>query len=300
MTHPNIIPETIPAELDNTIPFIQGVNQIAGEYDAFILDIFGVLHDGVKRFKGTVDCLSHLKTLDKKVCLVSNTPRRRHEVREDLIKLGIEPLLYDDIVTAGDSAHLVLREKSGQTCWFAGTERFKGLLKDTGVTAMDSAEEADFILNAISGTYEVSSDKIREDLTEAKKRNLPMLCANPDLVVNIGDEQHICAGTYALMYENMGGEVQYHGKPYPPIYEEAWTRLGNPGKNRVVAIGDSLHTDIQGASRFGVDSIFNLVGIHWEEVRMSHKPGDADMNKVMSVIKQQPHRPTTIINGFKW
>lgn len=280
--------------------YIDGLREVADQYDGFILDIFGVIHNGLELFPGTMQCLQELKDRGKRVVLLSNTPKRGFESAQDLLKLGISEDLYTGIVTAGDSAHEKLKEFNGQKCWFAGTEVFEALLDGINLIKQDTPDDAEFILNAITGLYAWPADEIKNALEQAQKRNLPMICSNPDLVVNIGDEQHICAGTYALYYEEIGGYVSYHGKPHIPVYEEAQAILSIDDKSKILAVGDALHTDIQGANNFGIDSVFNLVGIHWEEVQLDHAPGKADIEKIKIVVENQPHHPTYALGGFAW
>src|SRR5690606_8669454 len=109
-----------------------------------------------------------------------------------------------------------------------------------------------------------------------------------------------CPGTYAAHYEALGGIVHYHGKPHAPIYELGWERLGRLDKWRILAVGDSLHTDIQGANSFGVTSVMNLAGIHWEELQCAHAPGTADTGKIARMIAAQPHHPDAVMAGFRW
>ena len=297
-----IVKQDIPTNTSshNDAQFIKGLHEVADRYDGFILDLYGVVHNGIEIFPGTLKCLSELKAAGKKVCLLSNTPKRGFESAQDILKMGVTEDLYTGIVTAGDSAHEKLKEYDGKKCWFAGTELFDALLEGINIEKQESPDGAEFVLNAITGLYKLPEDDIKAGLQRACDAGLPMVCSNPDLVVNIGDQQHICAGTYALYYENIGGTVSYHGKPHEPVYLEAQQILGITDKSKILAVGDALHTDIQGANKFGVDSIFNLVGIHWEEVQMDHAPGDVDHDKIKHIIDQQPHRPSYILGGFEW
>ena len=110
----------------------------------------------------------------------------------------------------------------------------------------------------------------------------------------------LCAGSFAKYYEEKGGDVLYHGKPHRPIYDMAWSLLGKPDKSRIIAVGDSLHTDIQGANGFGIASLFNLVGIHQDEVRVSSENSETDMAKLTNMLNSQPHKPTAVLGGLKW
>lgn len=296
-----------PAKRQNN-PFvhIDGIRDIAARYNGFIIDLYGVLHDGETLFPGTLDCLIHLRDTAKHTCLLSNSPTRSADAVARLECLGLPRELYSDILTSGE---LVYRAVSGRIddfhrrldrkCWFIGEGNCRNIYKGLG-EMLDGPDEADFVLNAIPGVNGHFSGDLEEKLQKACDKGLPMICANPDLVVNIGGLQFACAGTYAKTYEKMGGEVVYHGKPHSHAYDLAWELLDNMPKERILAIGDSLHTDIQGANAFGCDSIFNLTGIHWEEVKFDHTPAVADREKVEQAIAAQKYRPNYVMNGFSW
>ncbi len=279
---------------------IDGVSAVAADYDAFILDIWGVLHDGIRPFPGTIDCLTRLKSAGKSVLLLSNTPDRRASIARQLGFLGITGDMYDDIVTAGDSAFADIETRQGQVCWYAGDDGEIRLTEGLDVVVQDSPDNADFIVNVLFDLSEAEQRETYMQFETARERNLPMICANPDLVVNVGTALKTCPGTYAAHYEAMGGTVHYHGKPHRPIYELGWQRLGKPDKGRILAIGDSLHTDIQGANGFGIKSVMNLAGIHWEELQCDHAPGSPDREKIAAMISAQPHRPDAVMAGFRW
>lgn len=274
--------------------YIKNLGELCDRYDHFIIDIFGVLHDGIEPFHDTVRTLSALKTSGKQVCLLSNSPRRAHNAAAQMEDMGISRTLYDDIVTSGESTHNALAQDDhgfGTDCWFIGryvVEEIVHGLKD--MRLHQSPENASFILNAIPGTSPPEVATFKENLQIALKKSLPMICANPDLVVHVGNTLYECAGTFAAMYEDMGGIVHYHGKPHAPVYERCYELLGKPDKNQICAIGDSLHTDIAGANNFGIDCILNLDGIHREEL-------DAD---TLLHLNDQPHKPTYAMNGFSW
>ncbi len=279
---------------------LDGLSATASRYEAFIIDIWGVLHDGVKPFPGTVGCLEELKAAGNHVCLLSNTPNHGTDIAGRLEKMGIAPDLYNGIVTAGDSANAHLHDFAGQRCWYAGNHYGAPLVQDVAVEIVDGPETAELMVNDLYGLDEAELRAVTPLLQQAADKNLPMICGNPDMVVNIGGTLNDCPGTYAKLYEEMGGTVIYHGKPHLPVYERAWSVLGRPDKTKILAVGDSFHTDIQGANAFGIDSAFHLVGIHWEEVALDHAPDEADFDKVMTMISRQDHRPTYALKAFRW
>lgn len=277
---------------------IQPLSTIAPAFDHFIIDIFGVLHDGIRPFPDTIRTLKTLKAEGKQICLLSNSPRRVSRAIEHLEELGIARNLYDHIVTSGEATyqHLSAREWREQTCWFIG-KSFQSDLADLKINYTGTPETADYILNSVPGTGATEVEILTRQLTKAAEKNLPMICANPDLVVNIGNHQYECAGTFAALYEKMGGTVTYHGKPHAPVYETCLALLGSPDKSKICAIGDSLHTDIAGANAFGIAGIWNLEGIHWEELSENRAPAP---EKVEALICRQPHKPGFIMKGFSW
>ena len=299
--HPHATPQH---DTDTPLPeprFIPGLSAIADGYDAFILDIFGVLHNGVELYSGTINCLEHLKANGKSICLVSNTPRLKDGIIEDLDAIGLPQTLYDDIVTAGDSTRAKLETLHGQCGYFAGIERFHALFEGIDITITDNIERADFILNAISGQQDKEVPHIQTIWETGIARNLPMVCANPDMVVNIGDRQFQCAGTFALQYEQMGGYVSYHGKPHPQIYTEARKRLGMPPKDKILAVGDSFKTDMAGACHFGIDCVLNMVGIHYEEIKDVIKPrGGIDSDRLTFFTQHYAVQPTAFMHHLEW
>ena len=284
--------------------FINGLQDIADNYDHFIIDIYGVLHDGIEAFSGTVECLNQLQNAGKQICLLSNSPRRAGGTRFQMENyFGIPSGHYHHIVTSGEATYNDLKTRKeilGEKCWFIGKSVMEEVTEGLGFDLLDGPEHANFVLNSIPELGDRDRVKLMTDLALAAAKNLPMLCANPDLVVNIGATQYECAGTFAAAYEEMGGLVTYHGKPHAPVYEWAWQLLGRPPKEKILAIGDSLHTDIAGANSFGIDSAFNLVGIHWEEVQLDHAPGQADLAKIQRILEAQAHRPTYSLAGFSW
>lgn len=286
-----------------SVPLLNGISEVADQYDAFILDIFGVIHDGIRPFPGTYDCLSQLQAAGKQVCLLSNSPRRAKGAAAQMEAMGLPPSLYNHIVTSGEATYQSLQNRGddlGNNCWLIGTSMIDEIVRGHDLNLLDGPDGASFILNAIPGTERKTIEMLKAQLQIAADQNLPMICANPDLVVNIGTEQYECAGTFAAYYESVGGHVVYHGKPHSPVYEWCHDLLGGIDKSKICAVGDSFHTDVAGANRFGIDCVMNLVGIHWEEIQMDHAPDEADLDKLCNVIDAQPHKPTYALAGFAW
>ena len=285
----------------SAIPHLSGLSETSDKYDYYFLDIYGLLHNGLRLNPHTLDCLRELKNAGKKTCLLSNTPKMPEDSVRDLDRHGITRDMYDDIVTAGLSAHLHLdREYRNTNCLFLGSGEFSGPLRGLDIRTVTTTNDADFILNSIPGSWSFDAADIIALMHEARAKDLKMICANPDMVVHIGDTLVECAGTYAALYEQLGGHVTYHGKPIDNVYKLAREKMGNPSKDRICAIGDALHTDIRGACGFGIDGIWALSGIHWEELRYAHNPGEPDMDRVRKAISESDHEPAATISGFRW
>lgn len=301
--------ETTPLSASNHIPLHKGLSDISHRYDGFILDLFGVVHNGIEPYPGVLECLRTLKSSGKKVVLLSNTPKLSSSSKHDLSAMGVTGDLYEHLITAGDAAHTALKNRSdefhsncGQKCWFLGQEHIHHVLEGLNLKLVDGPDSAHFILNAMPGTDGSDNhyNDIKDPFQKAIESDLPMVCSNPDLIVHIGDNLHYCAGTYAQLYEEMGGRVAYHGKPYAAVYEMAQESMQISERKRICAMGDSLKTDIQGAFNFGIDSIFNLIGIHRDEVLNDNNTDDIDMEKVMLSINNHPFKPTAVMAGLKW
>ncbi len=273
----------------HSIPLINGVSEITDNYDAFIIDIWGVVHDGAKLYPYTKEVLQKLNDLDKKCLFLSNTDARPQEMEMSLRNMGLK-IFQDDVVTAGGSAHRGLREYQGKKCIRMATFSNEEIMQGIGLEVTESPNEADFILNTI-GTATLGQDRhFYEIMEECLEERLPMVCANPDHEVSISNRIYHCAGLYAQWYEDNGGKVEWHGKPYLPIYEWAWEKLGKIDKSKICAIGDSLRTDITGAKNFGIDSLWNLDGT----------TADLSLKEANQRASDKNLKPIGILRGFYW
>lgn len=254
---------------------LTGFAPIAARYEGFIVDLWGVIHDGVTPYAGAVEALSQLQAMGKRVLLLSNAPRRAHVARAGLRAMGIADALYHDILTSGEATHDLLRERADP--WFAalgrrvfhlGPERDRNLLDGLDIDVATTPEAADLVLN--TGPDDERSQSALADfeaiLLACAASRLPMICANPDLEVIRGGVRVLCAGALALRYGELGGVVRWVGKPDPAIYVPALRSLGLPS-GRVLAVGDSLRTDIAGAKAAGIDACWVLGGIHHERLQ---------------------------------
>lgn len=276
-----------------SIPLFSGIAPIAGRYDGLILDLWGVLHDGAHPMPGAVEALHHLREAGKRIVILSNAPRRAAPVIERIGEIGIARGLYDELLSSGEAAWRWLKQggPGGRRLYPIMARRDASMLDGLDFEIATTIEAADFILNT---GVESANNKV-EDFEGALRagagRGLPMVCANPDLVVIHHGRREICAGAIAQRYEELGGSVQYFGKPHAPIYRDCFDLLGVSDRRRILAVGDSLRTDIAGANAAGIDGLLVLGGIHQEELT----GGDLE-----SVIRRQGVIPSAAVPVFRW
>ena len=243
---------------------------LAAAYRGFIVDLWGVVHDGVTPYPGAVDCLARLRAAGRRVVLLSNAPRRAAVAAAGMERMGIARDLYDGIVTSGEVTHALLRDRDlpgfaalGRRLWHIGPERDHSVFAGLDYQPAPDPASADFVLNTgpDDTRHPVSIDPWAEELAACRAAGLPMVCANPDLEVIRGGERVICAGALAQHYAALGGQVLWVGKPDPAVYRPVLALLGFPGRD-VLAVGDALRTDMAGAAAVGVDGCWVLGGIH--------------------------------------
>jgi len=251
------------------IRILTGMEAFLAPYDGLILDLWGVIHDGRHAYPGVTDTLARIKESGRKVVMLSNAPRRSRAVIEGMTQIGIDRDLYDDVLSSGELAWRALEQRTvpwaaalGRRCLHVGPARDDGLLDGLGLTTVDSPEEGAFILN--TGPWE--DDETVADyeplLSEAANCAMPMVCANPDIEVIRAGNRIICAGALAVRYEELGGAVHQFGKPYGETYRACLDLMGIDDPDRLLAIGDSLSTDIRGAAGQNLDAVFVTGGIH--------------------------------------
>ncbi|MGO4174551.1 TIGR01459 family HAD-type hydrolase [Bosea sp. TAF32] len=261
------------SDLHRQTIFVEGVAQLAGRYDGFLLDQWGVLHDGAAAHEGAVACLRALRAAGKRVIILSNSGRGGSENDAILASMGFHRDLYDVVVSAGDDARDALLRRDepgyrdlGQRCLPLTRPGEQHLADGLGLTLVEAPEEADFLFTLSIDAERQSAAGWRAVLERALRLGLPMICGNPDRHrVHPGGRLLEAPGAVALAYERMGGTVHYHGKPEARIYRTCLERLGLP-PNRLLAIGDSLEHDLAGAARAGVDCLFIAGGIHRDEL----------------------------------
>jgi HAD superfamily hydrolase (TIGR01459 family) len=288
------------------VRLFNGMRELAPRYDGFILDLWGVIHDGVAPMPGAIECLRALKDRGKRIALLSNAPRRADDVVHRIAQLGIPEELYHHVMSSGEEAwqHLSRRDDPfyaalGRRCLHVGSDRDMEIREGLGLEFVDLAEEAQFILNTGPAEWEDRIEDYEPLLRRALACDLPMVCANPDLVVMRGSTLHLCAGALAKWYEEAGGRVRWHGKPFRSVYDTCVGLLGIENRSRILAVGDSLRTDIAGAAEAGLDSILIAGGIHAEEFGMigGQTP---DLARVETALRESSYSPMGIAGSFCW
>ena len=249
---------------------ISGLSRIAERYDVVLCDVWGVIHNGRESFPAACDALAHFQAERGPVVLISNAPRPSAAIHDQLRGFGVPDAAWSGIVTSGDATRALLAERAPGPVWAIGPERDAPLYEGLDLQFGD-LETAAFI--CCTGPFDDNVEKAedyRGRLTRAAERNLPFICANPDLVVQRGDVLIDCAGALAKLYTTLSGEVLMAGKPFAPIYErslfEAERLKGRPiDRARVLCIGDGVGTDVKGANAQGLDLLYISSGIHAAE-----------------------------------
>ena len=238
---------------------IKGLSQVYDKYDAFFIDLWGVIHNGINLYPGAINVLENLSKQRKRFVLISNAPRPSNSVKKYLINLKMDNKFLENVFTSGEAAIKTLRKNVyGKKFYHLGPERDKDLIvefKENKTTL----EKCNFIL--CTGLFEDKKSSLvyyKNLLKEHTK--LFMVCTNPDLIVHRGSESEYCAGAVAMEFKKMGGKVVYFGKPYPEIYNFCLKK-----NEKVLAIGDNIRTDIRGANFMKFDSLFIICGIHRNE-----------------------------------
>ena len=240
---------------------IDHLSEIYSFYDTFVIDLWGVMHNGILLNNKAVQTIEELKKNNKKIVFLSNAPRPSIKVKEFLKKLNMKEIFLSNIVTSGEAAMQAINEnRFGKFFFHLGPSRDNSIFYKVKEN-QTSLEKSEFILcTGLLDEYESDLNYYEELLKNSLSKKL--ICTNPDLTVHRGEIEEHCAGAIAKRYENMGGEVIYFGKPYPEIYKMCFNT-----QEKVLAIGDNLRTDIKGANNLKIDSIFITKGVHRNEFK---------------------------------
>jgi len=249
------------------IAIIHSVAPLAASTSAWLVDIWGVMHNGVRPYVPACEACQTFRDGGGLVMLVSNSPRPRESVIAQLDRIGVPGTAYDAIVSSGDVARTLIESYAGRSLLHIGPERdlpiFAGIdVKRVGADAADAV-----VCTGLEHDERETPDDYGATLAMCAARGLPMICANPDLTVERGGRIIYCAGAIAQAYERLGGAVAYAGKPYLPIYQLAFATLerlrpGSSDRSRLLAIGDGVRTDLAGAAAAGLRALFVASGVH--------------------------------------
>ena len=267
--------------IPKTTPF----HDIIPQYDAFFIDIWGVVHDGTKPYPGVVTTLNNLIST-KKVIFLSNAPRPADVILVTLQKYGINATA-EGILTSGDVVRdELIKAERGKKIYHIGSDNNPDILRDMPIDIVDDVKDADLIVLSAFIDDSEQDDKFDDILQEAQKLNIPLICANPDTYVPHGASIRRCSGIFAARYEKMGGIVHHYGKPYDKIFEAAWIR-SECKKDKILMIGDTSDTDILGAKNFGIDVAMTLTG-----------NGAKSLQNLTVLERQYNVSPTWVIKGL--
>jgi HAD superfamily hydrolase (TIGR01459 family) len=282
-----------------TLRYVERLRDLVDGVDVVLSDVWGVVHNSIVSFPEACDALHRFRMQGGTVIFITNAPRPADSIQRYLRKLEVPDHSYDAIVSSGDLTRHFVASHPGRKLFWLGPERDGSIYR--GLDAVFAPlEEADYIVctGLLDDDTETAED-YRGMMLKARERKLPLICANPDIVVERGDRLIYCAGAVAELYRELGGEVIFYGKPHRPIYERAMelaaARKGDTVPlNRVLAIGDSVRTDLTGAHNFGIDCLFVTRGIHAGEF------AGVDQLDPASVKEMFGHPPRALMRELRW
>jgi HAD superfamily hydrolase (TIGR01459 family) len=282
-------------------PLIERFATLAAGYDALMSDVWGVIHNGVAATPEACDALVRFRANGGTVALITNAPRPGAIVARFLDRLGVPREAYDIIVSSGDVTRAVMAARPGKNVFHIGPERDLPIFDGLGLNFV-ALDAADYVVCTGLADDEIETpDSYRALLTKLRERDLFMVCGNPDLVVERGDKLVYCAGALADLYADLGGEVLYAGKPHAPIYQQVLAQIAakwgaEPPRSRVLAIGDSVRTDLTGAAGMGIDCLFVTAGIHAEEIGRD----DPDLTALNEIFAAAGVAPKAVTRRLRW
>ncbi len=288
------------------VPFIAGIRNLVSVYDAFIVDLWGVIYEEQHLCYGVFNALSQLNDEGKKVVFLSNSPLRSFEVAKNLERMGVKPRLYQGVLTSGEMIYHEMQAaispffmNLGRRCFHLGPDCYWHPFASLGYTAVRNIDEADFIL--ASGTFGTRDEMEKYDpfLKVCLSRRLPMICVCPDPFVYQNGVLHVAAGALAAQYQKNGGNVFWRGKPDPAVFEYCLEGMDVPDRRRVAVIGDSLMTDIKGANLSGLDALFVAGGFHAKELGVT-RGQQPDAESLSALLVQNDCSVRGILPAFVW
>ncbi len=290
---------------------LAGLGEIAPAYDVILCDVWGVIHNGIAHFPKAAEALTRFRAAGGRVMLITNAPRPHQKVIGFLDSLGVPRTAYDGLVSSGDVTVSLILERDDQPLAHIGPVQDRSLFaaaEELSGRALRfaSLEEAGFVV--CTGLFDAdreTPDDYLQRLDLMRRRDLDFICANPDIVVEVGSTLVYCAGALAKAYAAIGGRVIQAGKPYPPIYLRALAEAAAlSGKSldlsRVLAIGDAMHTDVKGAQGQSLDTLFVTSGIHRAELHGGAQTTELDAAAFRQFLENTGLAPTMAIAELAW
>ena len=279
--------------------FVERLRDLVDGVEVVLSDIWGVVHNGLEAFPEACEALQAYRSSGGTVILITNAPRPADSVQRQLRKLGVADEAYDAIVSSGDLTRHYVAEHAGRRVFWLGPDRDSGIHRGLD-PVLAPLEQADYIV--CTGLFDdetETAEDYRAMMLKARARGLTLICANPDIVVERGDRLIYCAGAIAELYRELGGKVIFYGKPHRPIYERAVALAAEHGGHqirldRVLAIGDSVRTDLAGAHGFGIDCLFVTRGIHSEDFEGIDQLDPASVRELFG------HPPRALMRDLRW
>jgi len=289
------------------IAVLDGLAPLAEGRDGLILDLWGVLHDGNAAYPGVVEALTAIRTAGLRTLLLTNAPRASGPIADSMAAMGIPADLYDGILSSGDAVREALETRAdpafaslGRRFWHLGPERDRSVFEGLDLDEAEAPEDADFVINTGPWSFDETVADYQDRLDRCVARGLPMVCANPDLVVIREGRRVICAGALAVRYAEMGGTVIDRGKPDPAIYDTVLARLGISDRRRALAVGDGPHTDLKGAAAAGIDAVFVTGGLCAEALGLTAHGQRPNADLVAALCAEEGIRPLAAIPALRW
>lgn len=289
--------------------FCQGISDISDSYMGFIIDQWGVLHDGEKPYPGVVDCLRELKSRNKYIIILSNSGKRAENNIERLKKIGIGPALYDRLITSGELAWLGMKEQSdgffkglGKKVYIISRGGDRSIVEGLDLEIVDDIKKATFLLISGADSPQMTLEDYEPVLKEAARKQLKAICANPDSLGVMGNQNIMGPGTLARRYQDFGGVVHYMGKPHQPIFQHCIKIFQEkeiyPGQT--IIIGDTMAHDILGGSLVNIDTCLVRGGLHQPSFSKAMTPGQ--LNRALTLLVNQYNnvRPKYMVETLKW
>jgi HAD superfamily hydrolase (TIGR01459 family) len=289
--------------------FCEGISDISDSYAGFIIDQWGVLHDGEKAYDGVIDCLKELKARKKHVLILSNSGKRAEDNKQRLKKLGIGPSLYNQIITSGEMSWQGMNAQDtdpflglGKKCYLISRGGDRSIVEGLDIEVVDDIKDATFLLISGADSPQKTLEDFEPILREASRKRLPTLCANPDSRGVMGGQNIMGPGTLARRYQDFGGVVRYIGKPHQPIFQHCIKILqGNdiyPGQT--IMIGDAMAHDILGASLVNIDTCLVQTGLHEAMFQKAKTPVDLDKTLHNLAVQYNNVRPKYLVSHLHW